>query len=276
MTVEKQGAGADPGGAGADGVAVGGRWRASRGAARFSQGRGSVANAEQAHEAPVALQLLSSAPRAFSLPPARRPPRTSPTAGAPLASITLPPEVDRVLRDYERAWRSGDATAVAALFAEDGYVLQSGRNPVRGRAAIANAYKGQAGGPLRLRAFAYATSDTAGYILGAYGYGEGANVPDQGQVHGDAAAQPRRTVAALLRHGTTGTGHRDSRRLRARRRPRLRRPPRLSEVTHVHARRPLPSRRVARSRSGTRARAATSSPRACLVRMRPPARRASR
>jgi hypothetical protein len=33
---------------------------------------------------------------------------------------------------YERAWRSGDATAVAALFAEDGYVLQSGRNPIRG------------------------------------------------------------------------------------------------------------------------------------------------
>ena len=102
-------------------------------------------------------------------------------AEAPLPSVTLPPELDRVLRDYERAWRSGDASAVAALFAEDGYVLQSGRNPIRGRAAIANAYKGQAGGPLRLRAFAYATSDTSGYILGAYGYGEGSDVPDQGK-----------------------------------------------------------------------------------------------
>ena len=100
---------------------------------------------------------------------------------APLPSVTLPPEVDRVLRDYERAWRSGDATAVAALFAEDGYLLQSGRNAIRGRAAIANAYKGQAGGSLRLRAFAYATSDTTGYILGAYGYGEGDNVPDMGK-----------------------------------------------------------------------------------------------
>ena len=99
----------------------------------------------------------------------------------PLPSITLPPELDRVLRDYERAWRSGDATAVAALFAEDGYLLQSGRNPIRGRAAIANAYKGQAGGPLRLRAFAYATSDTTGYILGAYGYGNGDKVPDVGK-----------------------------------------------------------------------------------------------
>lgn len=100
---------------------------------------------------------------------------------APLASTKLPPELDRVLRDYERAWRSRDATAVAALFAEDGHLLQSGRPAIRGRAAIANAYKGQAGGPLRLRAFAYATSDTSGYILGAYGYGEGDNVPDMGK-----------------------------------------------------------------------------------------------
>lgn len=102
-------------------------------------------------------------------------------AVAPPPSVTLPPDLDRVLRDYERAWRSGDATAVAALFAEDGYILPSGRTAVRGRAAIANAYKGQAGGPLRLRAFAYATSDTLGYILGTYGYGEGDNVPDMGK-----------------------------------------------------------------------------------------------
>ena len=100
---------------------------------------------------------------------------------APLPSVTLPPALDRVLRDYERAWRSGDATAVAALFAEDGYLLQSGRNPIRGRAAIANQYKGQAGGPLKLRAFAYAAGDTTGYILGAYGYGEGDSVPDMGK-----------------------------------------------------------------------------------------------
>jgi ketosteroid isomerase-like protein len=99
----------------------------------------------------------------------------------PLPSVTLPPELDRVLRDYERAWKSGDAKAVAALFAEDGFVLQSGRMPIRGRDAIATAYSGQAGGPLRLRAFAYATSDTTGFILGAYGYGEGATVPDMGK-----------------------------------------------------------------------------------------------
>lgn len=105
----------------------------------------------------------------------------TPPPEAPLPSVTLPPALDRVLRDYERAWRSGDASAVAALFAEQGFVLQSGRMAIRGRAAIAAAYKGQAGGPLRLRAFGYATSDTTGYILGAYGYGDGADVPDMGK-----------------------------------------------------------------------------------------------
>jgi uncharacterized protein (TIGR02246 family) len=86
--------------------------------------------------------------------------------------VPLPPELDRVLRDYERGWRAGDAAALAALFSEDGFVLQGGRPPVRGRAAIQVAYSGNAGSPLRLRALAYATADTVGYIIGAYGYGD--------------------------------------------------------------------------------------------------------
>ena len=96
----------------------------------------------------------------------------SPAAGnPPLPSVTLPSHLDRVLRDYERTWRSGDAASVAALFSVDGFVLQNGRAPVRGRPAIARAYAGQAGGELRLRALAYAVADTVGYILGAYAYG---------------------------------------------------------------------------------------------------------
>lgn len=93
-------------------------------------------------------------------------------AQAPLPSVTLPAPLDRVLRDYERAWQAGDAAGVAALFAEDGFVLQAGRAPVRGRAAIRAAYTGQASGPLRLRALAAAVSDTVGYIVGAYTYGD--------------------------------------------------------------------------------------------------------
>jgi ketosteroid isomerase-like protein len=96
----------------------------------------------------------------------------SPSAGdLQLPSVSLPAELDRVLRDYEQAWRSGDASKVAALFSVDGFVLQNGRVPVRGREAIGRAYAGQAGGELRLRALGYAVADTVGYIIGAYNYG---------------------------------------------------------------------------------------------------------
>ena len=89
---------------------------------------------------------------------------------AVVPSVTLPPALDRVLRDYERAWRAGDGAALALLFAEDGFVLQGGSLPVRGREAIRAMYTRQAGGALRLRAIGFATADSVGYILGAYGY----------------------------------------------------------------------------------------------------------
>src|SRR5688572_9033659 len=118
----------------------------------------------------TAIAALLAAPLAAPLG-AQSPAAAAAPAASPLPSVTLPPELDRVLRDYERGWRAGDAAALAALFAEDGFVMQGGRPPVRGRAAIRAAYGGGAGGPLRLRALAYATADTIGYILGAYGYG---------------------------------------------------------------------------------------------------------
>src|SRR3546814_2762536 len=88
-----------------------------------------------------------------------------------IPDVTLPPELDRVLRDYERAWRAGDAAALASLFTEDGFILQSNRPPIRGRSAIQATYEDQGeGGPLRLRALAFTTADTIGYIIGAYSY----------------------------------------------------------------------------------------------------------
>ena len=89
-----------------------------------------------------------------------------------MPSVSLPAHLDRVLRDYERAWKSGDASNVAALFSADGFVLQNGRAPVRGRDAIVKAYGGQTGGDLRLRAFGFGVADTAGYIIGGYTYGD--------------------------------------------------------------------------------------------------------
>jgi ketosteroid isomerase-like protein len=102
-----------------------------------------------------------------------------PSLSQTLPSVTLPAALDRVLRDYEAAWRRGDAAALAALFAEDGFVLQGGRAPVRGRAAIQAAYAGQGGAKLRLRALAASVADTVGFIIGAYGYGDAA--VDQGK-----------------------------------------------------------------------------------------------
>ena len=87
---------------------------------------------------------------------------------APLPSVKLPPALDRVLRDYERAWQARDAGGLAALFAEDGFVLAGGRPAVRGRDAIRAAYAG-AGGPLALRALGYAAEGSIGYIVGVYG-----------------------------------------------------------------------------------------------------------
>ena len=86
------------------------------------------------------------------------------------ASVTLPPELDRVLRDYERGWRAGRADSVAMLFTADGFALPNGRPPARGHAAIVATYAGP-GGDLRLRALAYGVSDSVGYIIGAYRYG---------------------------------------------------------------------------------------------------------
>lgn len=85
-----------------------------------------------------------------------------------LPSVDLPPALDRVLRDYERAWQAKDAAGLAALFTEDGFVLSSGKPPVRGRDAIKVAYA-NSGGPLALRALAYATDGNVGYIIGAFG-----------------------------------------------------------------------------------------------------------
>jgi ketosteroid isomerase-like protein len=93
-------------------------------------------------------------------------------------SITLPPNFARVLTDYERAWRAKDAPALARLFADDGFVLAPGIPMVRGRKAIEKVYTGD-GGPLFLRAVAFAVDGTLGYIIG--GYTGKAGAPDDGK-----------------------------------------------------------------------------------------------
>ena len=99
-------------------------------------------------------------------------------AAAGIPSIDLPPVLDRVLRDYEIAWRARDAAALANLFTDDGFVLASDSPPVRGRGAIQKAHVG-AGGPLVLRAYAFHIASDLGVIIG--GFSRQPGQPDVGK-----------------------------------------------------------------------------------------------
>ena len=85
---------------------------------------------------------------------------------APLPSITLPPELARVLTDYETQWRFGGDSLVK-LFTEDAVLTVGGKPPMRGRAALAAHYAGPKG-PLALRAIAYASEGSVAWIVGGY------------------------------------------------------------------------------------------------------------
>lgn len=105
-------------------------------------------------------------------------PAAAPPAAA-LPSIALPPAIDRVLRDYEKAWAAKDDEALARLFTSDGYALPNGQPPAAGAAAIRAAYAQNAGMPLALRALHYAESGDMAYIIG--GFGGEAGKPDFGK-----------------------------------------------------------------------------------------------
>lgn len=102
-------------------------------------------------------------------------------AALPVAApaVTLPPALDRVLRDYEKAWTAKDDAALAGLFTADGYALPNGQPPARGTDAIRAAYTQNAGSPLALRVIHYAESGDMAYIVG--GFGGGAGRPDFGK-----------------------------------------------------------------------------------------------
>lgn len=110
--------------------------------------------------------------------PCRDVPAPGPSEQLPTAP--LPPELERVLQDYEHAWRAGDASSLSKLFAEDGFVLQSNHPPIRGRQAIESAYAatfdGRGGGNLQLRALAFNAEGSYGYIIGAYRYGRAKDI----------------------------------------------------------------------------------------------------
>jgi ketosteroid isomerase-like protein len=105
-------------------------------------------------------------------------PKPDTVAAESQPSVTLPPELARVLTDYEKSWGAGNAAALAELFTVDGFALPNGKAPVKGRAAIQKLYT-KRGAPLSLRAFAYAMHGDSGYIIG--GYSTEAGMPDDGK-----------------------------------------------------------------------------------------------
>jgi acetyl esterase/lipase len=109
--------------------------------------------------------LVAVALGASSAPLARA--QAAPASDSLQPSVELPMPLARVLRDYEAAWQAKDAAGLAALFAEDGFVMARGGPPVRGRAAIERHYAGS-GGPLALRAFGFGAAGDTGFILGGY------------------------------------------------------------------------------------------------------------
>lgn len=104
--------------------------------------------------------------------PSQRPPPD------PLPSVALPPGLERVLRDYERHWRAGNADELVALFTDDGFVARRG-GWIRGQAGLRIALQ-RTSSDLRLRAVEYAVDGRVGYIIGAYGYGNEPSIPDRG------------------------------------------------------------------------------------------------
>lgn len=111
----------------------------------------------------IAVALLCPLSQSHAQTPA---PAADPLGQKP---ITLPAALDRVLRDYEAAWEAGDGKRLSELFTTDGFALSNGIMPIRGRDGIA-AWHTRPGGDLQLRAFAYATADSVGYIVGGYNY----------------------------------------------------------------------------------------------------------
>lgn len=85
-----------------------------------------------------------------------------------LPSVSLPADIDRVLKDYEKAWSANDAPALASLFLPTGLALPSGQPPARGAEAVRKAYSHGGAMPTSLRAVDYAVSGDMAYIVGGY------------------------------------------------------------------------------------------------------------
>lgn len=93
----------------------------------------------------------------------------------PLPAIELPEDFARLVRERERAWN--DKAALAALYAEDGVLLNTLDEDqptwMRGRAAVAEELTQYFDDPYRITPVAYRKETEAGFVAGYYTRGEG-------------------------------------------------------------------------------------------------------
>lgn len=118
-----------------------------------------------------------------------------------LPVVTLPSDLDQLLRDFERNWQLPDSKMALANQFTDSGLFQYADDWLRGRPAIRMMLLGN-GGPLRLRAQAFAIEEpSGGHVAGAYGWYRDTVWVDQGRflfvLHRDRGA-PWRIAAANL------------------------------------------------------------------------------
>ena len=99
----------------------------------------------------------------------------------PQPSVDLPPEIDRVIREWERATKSADARAFAALFTEDGLMSQP-NGWIRGRDAIRSAAGDIPAADLRVRAHQFAAEDSVATVTGSLSDTSSSSVRDVARV----------------------------------------------------------------------------------------------
>jgi len=121
-----------------------------------------------------------------------------------LPLVTLPNDLDQLLRDFERNWQLPDnKMALANQFTDSG-MFQYADDWLRGRPAIRMMLLGH-GGALRLRAQAFAVEERSGHVAGAYGFYRDTVWVDQGRfllVLQRARGAPWRIAAANLTRTT--------------------------------------------------------------------------
>jgi predicted TIM-barrel fold metal-dependent hydrolase len=93
-----------------------------------------------------------------------------------LPTVTLTPDLDRLLRDYERFQLAGDAAGIASLFTDDGLFPGPG-GWVRGREAI-RVRGGIGRSNLRLRPTGYSMDGDTAWVTGFFAAGNAPGVPD--------------------------------------------------------------------------------------------------